>query len=254
MSFLKRRNIIPIVRRIPISEKYPIFFKRLSQLYRKSSNRFRRDSFLQFSRLLLLQMYYIVSYFKILKILLAVDFLLNIEFDPEREMYSRKKLLALSQIIIQIWWNEMCVIRKFQEHYIQRHERFKIKESWESIVEDYQQSGIKKNLSWLRCAKFFIWKEVAWFFEQVKAEKKSRFFFLSQFYRRSRRIVNGPCFPLSFSPFRIEREVDRSSRIASFPGSNRSTSSRVRLSKPVQRSRFLFFETTKRYHPDRGKY
>ena len=89
-------------------------------------------------------MYYIVSYFKILKILLAVDFLLNIEFDPEREMYSRKKLLALSQIIIQIWWNEMCVNRKFQEHYIQRHERFKIKESWESIVEDYQQSGIKK--------------------------------------------------------------------------------------------------------------
>lgn len=52
-------------------------------------------------------MYYIVSYFKILKILIAVDFLLNIEFDPEREMYSRKKLLALSQIIIQIWWNEM---------------------------------------------------------------------------------------------------------------------------------------------------
>lgn len=111
----------------------------------------------------------------------------------------------------------------------------------------------QKNFSWLRCAKFFIWKEVTWFFEQVKAEKKSKFF-LSQFYRRSRRIVNGPCFPLSFSPFRIEREVDRSSRIASFPGSNRSTSSRVRLSKPVQRSRFLFFETTKRYHPDRGKY
>lgn len=72
----------------------------------------------------------------------------------------------------------MCVIRKFQEHYIQRHERFKIKESWESIVEDYHQS--QKNLSWLRCAKFFIWKEVAWFFEQVKAEKKSNFFF---FYR-----------------------------------------------------------------------
>lgn len=209
MSFLKRRNIIPIVRRILISEKYPIFFKRLSQLYRKSSNRFRRDSFLQFSRLLLLQMYYIVSYFKILKILLAVDFLLNIEFDPEREMYSRKKLLALSQIIIQIWWNEMCVIRKFQEHYIQRHERFKIKESWESIVEDYQQSGIKKNLSWLRCAKFFIWKEVAWFFEQVKAEKKSKFFFFIAVLSTISKNCQWPVFPAFVLPL-PHRERGRS--------------------------------------------
>lgn len=78
---LKRRNIIPIVRRIPISEKYPIFFQRfvtLSKIIKPI-----RIRFLQFSRTSpLLQIL-----FNILRIPKSVCCLLNIlEFRLKRDI------------------------------------------------------------------------------------------------------------------------------------------------------------------------
>lgn len=84
---------------------------------------------------------------------------------------------------------------------------------------------------------------------QITKGRKNEVFFIPVLSTISEN-CQWPVFPAFVLPFRIKREVDRSSRIASLPA---RTGLLPRLSKPVQRSRFLFFETTKRY-PNRGKY
>lgn len=51
-------------------------------------------------------------------------------------------------------------------------------------------------------------------FKYLKGEKRS---FYRSFLDDSQRIVNGPCFPLSFYPSAPREKFDRSSRIVSFP-------------------------------------
>lgn len=103
-------------------------------------------------------------------------------------------------------------------------------------IKDYQENGIKNSRNSLFRRK---WRDF-----QISKGRETKF--LSQFSRRFSENCQWPVFPAFVLPFRTKREIRSIFQNRFFPCSNRSTSSssasssRVRLSKPVQRSRFLF--------------